>query len=99
MTRRRWKIIAVALGVTFALAVLIRGVTGADSGVALAEAQEQPFDLTIVETGALQALKSVTYASSIQSNQAKIVALAPEGRVVAKGDLLICEIYTKRVAG
>ena len=31
----------------------------------------------------------MTYASSIQSNQAKIVALAPEGRLVQKGDLLI----------
>ena len=37
----------------------------------------------------MQALRSVTYASSIQSNQAKIVALAPEGKLVEKGDLLI----------
>ena len=31
----------------------------------------------------------MTYASTIQSNQAKIVALAPEGKMVKKGDLLI----------
>ena len=39
--------------------------------------------------GTLQALRSVTYASSIQSNQAKIVAIAPEGKLVQKGDLLL----------
>ena len=42
-----------------------------------------------MEGGTLQALRSVTYASTIQSNQAKIVALAPEGKLVQKGDLLI----------
>ena len=51
--------------------------------------REGPFDLTIAETGTLQALRSVTYASSIQSNQAKIVALVPEGKLVQKGDLLV----------
>ena len=71
------------------LALVFRSATGVSSDVATAVAQEGPFDLTIVETGSLQALKSVTYASSIQSNQAKIVALAPEGKLVAKGDLLI----------
>jgi HlyD family secretion protein len=42
-----------------------------------------------VEAGTLQALRSVTYASTIQSNQAKIVAMVPEGKMVAKGDLLL----------
>ena len=51
--------------------------------------REGAFRVTIVESGTLQAQRSVTYASSIQSNQAKIVALAPEGRMVKKGDLLI----------
>jgi HlyD family secretion protein len=45
--------------------------------------------VSIVEGGTLQALRSVTYASAIQSNQAKIVALAPEGKLVEKGDMLI----------
>jgi HlyD family secretion protein len=62
---------------------------GVPPGVALAEVKEGPFHLTIVEAGTLQALRSVTYASNIQSNQAKIVALVPEGKMVAKGDLLI----------
>jgi len=50
---------------------------------------EGPFQLTIAEAGTLQALRSVTYASSIQSNQAKIIALVPEGKLVQKGDLLV----------
>jgi len=50
---------------------------------------EGPFHVSIVETGTLQALRSVTYASSIQSNQAKIVAMAPEGKLVQKGDMLL----------
>jgi HlyD family secretion protein len=58
-------------------------------GIALAEVREGPFEVTIVESGVLQALKSVTYASQIQSNQAKIIAIVPEGKMVQKGDLLI----------
>ena len=51
--------------------------------------REGPFHVTIVEAGTLQALRSVTYASTIQSNQAKIVAMVPEGKMVQKGDLLL----------
>ena len=58
-------------------------------GIATAVVEEAPFDVTIVESGTLQALRSVTYASRIQSNQAKIVAMVPEGKMVAKGDLLL----------
>jgi HlyD family secretion protein len=65
------------------------GGSGGPAGVATAVVQEGPFQVSIVEGGTLQALRSVTYASTIQSNQAKIVALAPEGRLVKKGDLLI----------
>jgi HlyD family secretion protein len=53
------------------------------------EVREGPFRVSIVEAGTLQAARSVTYASTIQSNQAKIVALAPEGKLVQKDDLLI----------
>jgi HlyD family secretion protein len=63
--------------------------SGPPDGVALREAEEGPFRVTVVEAGTLQALRSVSYASSIQSNQAKIVAMAPEGRMVQKGDLLL----------
>jgi HlyD family secretion protein len=62
---------------------------GAGTGAAAAAVQEGAFRVSIVESGTLAALRSVTYASSIQSNQAKIVALAPEGKLVQKGDLLI----------
>jgi HlyD family secretion protein len=70
-------------------AALLRSMSGAATSVPTAIARVEPFDLTLVETGTLQALRSVTYSSTIQSNQAKSVALAPEGRVVEKGDLLI----------
>jgi len=64
--------------------------TGGDPpGVSTAEVRGGVFRVSIVEAGTLQALRSVTYASAIQSNQAKIVALAPEGKLVQKGDLLI----------
>lgn len=58
-------------------------------GIALAEVREGPFEVSIVEGGVLQALKSVTYSSQIQSNQAKVIAMVPEGKLVQKGDLLI----------
>jgi HlyD family secretion protein len=83
---------ALALGLllaALAVALLLALARGPAELDALAEVREGPFRVTIVETGTLQALRSVSYASSIQSNQAKIVALAPEGRLVAKGDLLI----------
>ncbi len=71
------------------LALLAWSLSGSDPATASAEVREGPFRVSIVEGGTLQALRSVTYASAIQSNQAKIVALAPEGRLVQKGDLLI----------
>ncbi|MBI3932069.1 MAG: efflux RND transporter periplasmic adaptor subunit [Acidobacteria bacterium] len=88
--RRRPRVAAAA----FALAVLgplvvMWGGSDPAAGIATATVREGPFHITIVETGTLQALRSVTYASNIQSNQAKIVALAPEGKLVQKGDLLI----------
>jgi HlyD family secretion protein len=62
---------------------------GPARGIATARVREGPFQVTVVEAGTLQALRSMTYASTIQSNQAKIVALAPEGKLVQKGDLLV----------
>ena len=79
-----------AVAVLAAAAALYAALAGGvPEGIAVAEAREGPFHLTIVETGTLQALRSVTYASSIQSNQAKIVAIVPEGKLVEKEDLLI----------
>jgi HlyD family secretion protein len=62
---------------------------GGRTDLATAEVREGPFRVSITEAGTLQALRSMTYASSIQSNQAKITALAPEGKLVQKGDLLV----------
>lgn len=89
MTPRRT---ALAIGAVIAIVSVVGALsaaTGPPDDVALGAVAEGPFDLTIVETGSVQPLKSVSYASSIQSNQAKIVAIAPEGRFVQKGDLLI----------
>jgi len=58
-------------------------------GVATFVVEEAPFDISVVESGTLQALRSVTYASTIQSNQAKIIAMVPEGKLVQKGDMLL----------
>jgi HlyD family secretion protein len=77
-------------GAGLALLLLVGWAIGAGrSDLATAEAREGPFRVSITEAGTLQALRSVTYASSIQSNQAKITALAPEGKLVQKGDLLV----------
>jgi HlyD family secretion protein len=78
-----------ALAVGAALGLLVVAWPAGPPGVPLAEVREGPFEVTVVESGTLDALRSVTYSSAIQSNQAKIVALAPEGRLVEKGDLLI----------
>jgi HlyD family secretion protein len=81
-------------GVLAALLLIVVGavvwrIAGGGPAVVTAEARQGPFRVAIVETGTLEALRSVTYASRIQSNQAKIVALASEGDLVEKGDLLI----------
>lgn len=55
----------------------------------VAAVQEGPFEVTVVESGTLQALRSVTYSSLIPGNQAKVVYLVPEGTLVKPGDLLI----------
>lgn len=79
-----------AAGLTLLALGLVAWSLGGSAGpAASAEVRQGPFRVSIVESGTLQALRSVTYASTIQSNQAKIVALAPEGRLVQKGDLLI----------
>jgi len=70
----------------FALAVS-RG--GDEEALLLAAVQEGPFQVTVVESGTLQASRSVSYSSSIPGDQAKILFLAPEGSTVERGDLLV----------
>jgi HlyD family secretion protein len=84
--RRALAALAAALG---SLLLLGWALGGGRADLAAAEVREGPFRVSITEAGTLQALRSVTYASSIQSNQAKITALAPEGKLVQKGDLLV----------
>jgi len=84
--RRALGTLAAALGI---LLFLGWALAGGRSDQPSASVREGPFRVSITEAGTLQAVRSLTYASSIQSNQAKITALAPEGRPVQKGDLLI----------
>ena len=86
--RRALSYLAALVATGLLLAYLFGG-RGGPPGIATAEVLEGPFQVSILEGGALQALRSVTYTSTIQSNQAKIVAMAPEGKLVKKGDLLL----------
>jgi HlyD family secretion protein len=87
--RRSWRTLALLGGVSACILVLWWARSGGNGDLASAEVREGPFRVAITETGTLQALRSMTYASTIQSNQAKIVALAPEGKLVEKGELLV----------
>ena len=51
--------------------------------------QRGALTISITESGTLQALQSVTLASEINSNRAKIIKLVPEGTYVQQGDLVI----------
>lgn len=86
---RRQPRVAAGVGVTLVVLAWLGMRTPADSGLPVAVARQGRFEVTLVEAGALQALRSHTYGSSIQSNQAKILALVPEGKSVVKGELLI----------
>jgi multidrug resistance efflux pump len=86
--RRTAAVFALSGGLLLALTLALSGSDPAQ-GIATARVQEGPFHVTITEGGTLQALRSMTYASTIQSNQAKIVALCPEGKLVKKDDLLV----------
>ena len=86
--RHRHRLLA-AGAVVLVLVALTWALRGDGGARATAPVREGPFRVAIVETGTLEALRSVTYASRIQSNQAKIIAMAPEGKLVEKGDLLL----------
>ena len=87
--RHPGRAVAALAGLAGLIAVPLVFIGAEADGIPLAEVREGPFRVTIAERGTLQALRSVTYASAIQSNQAKIVAMVEEGRLVQKGDLLI----------
>ena len=80
------------IGLFLAFSLLAAGnfVRTRDAGpVLVAAVQRGPFEVRIVESGALEALRSVTYSSAIPGSQAKILELVPEGAQVALGDELV----------
>jgi len=77
-------------GSLVALLLLLRALPDGPRGpYLLAAVQEGPFEVSIVESGNLQALRSVSYSSSIPGGQAKIIFLVPEGTQAREGDVLI----------
>ena len=89
-----WKKIATAavIGcVVIALvAQLTRSATESRADTAItALAKRESFDVTITESGVLEALRSETFSCQIPSNSAKIVYLVPEGTQVETDDVLI----------
>ncbi|GAK59135.1 hypothetical protein U27_06111 [Candidatus Vecturithrix granuli] len=57
--------------------------------IPVALVQRGAISISITESGTLQALQSVTLASEINGNRAKIVKIAEEGSYVEQGDLVI----------
>ena len=55
----------------------------------VAYADQGSFDISIIESGVLEARRSVTLASQLPSNQAKIIFLRPEGTTVKPGDVIV----------
>jgi RND family efflux transporter MFP subunit len=58
-------------------------------GALVAPVVRGPFEVKIVEVGTLQALRSITYSSTIPGSQAKILEIVPEGTHVEVGDVLV----------
>ena len=55
----------------------------------VARADQGTFDIAIIESGILEARRSVTLASELPSNKAKIIFLMPEGATVNPGDVIV----------
>ncbi len=80
------------LGILLGIAFAVRSYTQEEvsfEAIPVATVQRGAMTISITESGTLQALQSVTLASEINSNRAKIVRIAPEGAYVAAGDLVI----------
>jgi HlyD family secretion protein len=84
-------------GMAFLVILVIIGVTARSyireevslETIPIAAAQRGAVAISITENGALQAVQSVTLASEINSNRAKIAKIVPEGTYVKQGDLII----------
>lgn len=53
------------------------------------QARKENFDLSIVESGILEARRSITIASDLPSNRAKIIWMVPEGSFVDKDQPIV----------
>ena len=82
---------AIALFVVASLAFgrLVAGRGDTEQTAPLVRVERRDLEVKIVEMGTLVAPKSVTIASEIQSNKAKVVRLTAEGSIVQEGDLLV----------
>lgn len=76
-------------GLSALLLLVMKLAPATEHPVPMAAVQEGPFEVKIVESGTLQALRSISYSSSIPGSQAKILYLIPEGSQVQEGDLLV----------
>ena len=77
-------------GGLFAFFLLLKLMPDSGEGLhLLAVVQEGPFEVKIVESGTLEAQRSITYSSSIPGNQAKITYLVQEGSHVNDGEVLV----------
>jgi len=55
----------------------------------VARADQGSFDISIIESGILNARRSVTLASDLPSNRAKIIFLKQEGATVKLGEVIV----------
>ncbi len=60
-----------------------------DSSPITVEARRGDFRLHVVESGVLDARRSITLASDLPSNRGKIIQMAPEGSFVREGDIVV----------
>ena len=79
-------------GILTGIVLAVRSYTQEDvsfEAIPVATVQRGEITISITESGTLQALQSVTLASEINSNRAKVVKIAAEGTYVEAGDLVI----------
>lgn len=87
LARYKWLAVG-ALGL-LVLYAIFGGMDSDDDGLLLYTVKLAPFSSTVVESGVLRSMNSITISSSLPSNRAKIVKLVAEGKYVHKGDLLV----------
>jgi len=75
------------------LSFLSSGKEGIENAVfqepVIARADQGSFDISVIESGILEARRSVTLASALPSNRAKIIFLKQEGATVKPGEVIV----------